>query len=221
MDGKPSLKPLWDAAPIQGQWSAGVKGIVFTEFFKHVEEMHGEVALDEIIVRAELPHGGAYTNVGTYPFDEMLALVGAHVAVTGEPVPQMLDGFGQHCFASWVENSGQFFNPERGLFTILSEVNTFHEREVRKLYPDAELPTFTVEARDPRVLVLGYHSTKRLTELAIGVIKGAAQHLGQAISISAETVTGPEGEYGRLRIELVGSSVTDQPVIACPVQTRT
>ena len=198
-----------------------MKGIVFSEFFKHVEQVHGEVALDEIIVRAELPHGGAYTNVGTYPFDEMLALVGAHVAVTGALVPEVLDGFGQHCFASWVQNSGQFFTRERGLFTILSEVNAFHEREVRKLYPDAELPTFTVEARDDRVLVLGYHSTKRLTELAIGVIKGAAQHLGQEVGITAETVTGPEGEYARLRIELLAASVTDQPVMACPFQTRT
>ena len=72
-----------------------------------------------------------------------------------------------------------------------------------------------------RVLVLGYHSTKRLTELAIGVIKGAAQHLGQEIGITAETVMGPEGEYARLRIELLAASVTDQPVMACPVQTRT
>jgi hypothetical protein len=146
----------------------------------------------------------------------MLDLVGAHVGITGEPVAQVLDGFGQHCFGSWVTGVRHFFDPDRNLFDILSEINNFHEFEVRKLYPDAELPTFVVEARNDRVLVLGYHSTKRLTDLAIGVIKGAANHLRQTISISAETAADASGDYARLRIELLGRCPMPHPVAACP-----
>ena len=196
-----------------------MKGLVFTEFLRHVEEQHGDETLDDVIVSANLPHGGAYTSVGTYPFEEMVTLVGACTAATGKSVTETLDGFGQHCFSSWVNYVPSFFGPDRKLFDILSEINQFHECEVRKLYPDAELPTFSVEARDERVLVIGYHSPKNLTDLAMGVIRGAAAHLGLSIDITAEPAEGPLGPYARLRVELLGSAPSDKPR-QCPTLRR-
>ena len=137
-----------------------MKGIVFTEFFNHVEFRHGEDVLDDVIVKAEVPNGGAYTSVGTYPFDDMLSLVGAYTRATDQSVPDVLDGFGQHCFGRWVSYVPAFFWLHRSLFDILSEINEFHEIEVRRLYPDAELPKFVVEFRDAQVLVIGYYSPK-------------------------------------------------------------
>ena len=196
-----------------------MKGVVFTEFFRHVEARHGEALLDEVITAADLPHGGAYTSVGTYAFDEMLALVGACTMATKQSAGEMLDGFGQHCFAQWVSYVPAFFGPGRHVFDILSEINEFHEYEVRKLYPDAELPTFTVESRDESTLVLGYHSAKKLTDLAMGVIRGAALHLGTPVGITAEEAEGPSGSYARLRIEML-----DKPAAfgmrECPIHTR-
>ena len=169
-----------------------LKGIVFTEFFKHIEKCHGAEVLDDVIVSAAPLNDGAYTSIGTYPFKEMLDLVAAYTKATEQSGTSVLDGFGQHCLASWVSYVPAFFGPHRSLFDILSEINEFHEIEVRKLYPDAELPTFLVESRDAHVMTIGYYSNKHLTDLAIGVIKGAAAHLGQTISIRAEPVQGPD-----------------------------
>lgn len=193
-----------------------LKGVVFTEFFRHVEEHHGEEMLDDVIVSAKLPNDGAYTSVGTYPFEEMVALVGACTAVTGKSLPETLDGFGQHCFSSWVNYVPSFFGPDRQLFDVLSEINHFHEYEVRKLYPDAELPTFSVESRNEHVLVIGYHSQKKLTDLAVGVIKGAAAHLGDTVAVTAEQVTGPSGPYARLRVELLAQPPAHDGPPQCP-----
>ena len=198
-----------------------MKGVVFNEFVQHIETKHGDELIDAVLVAAKLPHGGAYTRVGTYPFEEMLRLVGAYAEASRRDVPDILEGFGEHCFASWVNYRPAFFAPGRQLFDILEQIDSFHEYEVRKLYPDAELPSFVTETRDERVLVIGYHSSKNLTDLAIGVIKGAAAHLGQAIDIRAEEATGPSGHYTRLRIELTGTTDKKSEPARCPVLHRT
>ena len=86
----------------------------------------------------------------------------------------ILDGFGTHCFNRWVNYAPHHFTQQRGLFDILEGIVDFHETEVRKLYPDAELPSFLSGSRSDRQLVMGYYSCTPLSALAVEVIKGAA-----------------------------------------------
>ncbi len=160
-----------------------MKGLVFTTFYAHCEDRFGADMLDDIIDDADLPNKGAYTSVGTYPFEEMVALITALVRRTGQPLAKVLQDFGRFCFGKWVNYIPAAFE-HRSLFDILADVGNFHEVEVRKLYPDAELPSFTVEERDERRLVLRYVSCKPLADLAAGVIKGAADHLGECVEVS-------------------------------------
>jgi hypothetical protein len=179
-----------------------MKGLVFTELFRHVEALHGADMVDDIIEAADIPHGGAYTSVGSYPFQEAVALLTALCKATGKRLPDVLDGFGTHCFERWVNYAPHQFTSERGLFDILEGIDEFHETEVRKLYPDAELPSFLTEDRSARKLVLGYHSCKPLADLAMGVIKGAAAHIGQPVEVSCEPATGDSGSYTRITVTL-------------------
>ena len=84
-----------------------MKGLVFTEFFNHIENAYGIDMVDDVIDAAQLGHDGLYTSGGTYPFDEMVALVSGLCRVTGRPMPVVLDAFGQHCFAQWVNVAPQ------------------------------------------------------------------------------------------------------------------
>jgi hypothetical protein len=159
-----------------------MKGLVFTTFYAYVEQAWGAEMLDDIIEDADLPNKGAYTSVGTYPFQEMVSLISALVLRTGVQMPQLLEGFGRFCFGKWVAYVPEHFEG-KSLFDILAGIDDFHEYEVRKLYPDAELPSFKVETRDDRTLVLRYFSCKPLADLAAGVIEGAADYLGERVDI--------------------------------------
>ena len=165
-----------------------MKGLVFTTFYSHCEAHYGVDMLDDIIEEADLPNKGAYTSVGTYPFQEMVALITALVRRTGKSLPAVLEEFGHSCFEQWVTYAPAHFEG-KCLFDILEGIDDFHEHEVRKLYPDAELPSFKVESRDDRTIVLNYFSCKPLADLATGVIKGAASHLGETIEVKHWPVT--------------------------------
>jgi Haem-NO-binding len=181
---------------------SGMKGVVFTTFYTHCEDRFGVEMLDDIIQDADLPNKGAYTSVGSYPFQEMVALITALVRRTGQSMPTILDDFGHTCFAKWVSYVPSHFE-NKSLFDILEGVDHFHETEVRKLYPDAELPSFKVESRDERTLVLGYFSCKPLADLAAGVIRGAADHLGEKITIKHRPVVDGMGAHVRFEVRRI------------------
>lgn len=179
-----------------------MKGLVFQEFLNYVEETRGADAVDDVIDAAALLHDGVYTSGGTYPFEEMVSLVAALCRISSNPMPAVLDGFGRHCFARWVHYAPRFF-AGRHLFEILRDIDTFHETEVRKLYPDAELPSFVVEQRDGNTMTIGYYSCKPLADLAVGVISGAAEHLGQRVGVSHQPACHAGRDYVRLSVTLL------------------
>lgn len=178
-----------------------MKGLVFTEFFLHVEQTRGADMVDAVIDAAGISHDGHYTSGGTYPFDDMVALVSGLCRVAGEPMPAVLNAFGRHCFARWVNYAPQYF-AGRHLFDILSHIDEFHETEVRKLYPDAELPSFVPEDRGARAMTIGYYSCKPLADLACGVIEGAATWLGERVTTSAERVEMNGRTFTRLHVAM-------------------
>jgi hypothetical protein len=176
-----------------------MKGIVFTTFYDFCEDAFGEDMLDDVIEASGVPNDGAYTSVGTYPFEEMVALVGSLCQTSRRPVPEILHDFGRFCFGKWVSYSPDFFHGKE-LFDVLASIDHFHEHEVRKLYPDAELPSFKVIARSDERLTLRYDSCKPLADLAAGVIAGASDYLVNPVSIQRSVGHGPGGDYIRFDI---------------------
>lgn len=178
-----------------------MKGVVFTEFLDFVAASLGPGTVDDIIEDAGLPHGGAYTSVGTYPFTEMARLVGALSHRTGTPSPELLTLFGGHLCRRFVVTFPEFFEGQTCLFTFLDSVDRHIHCEVHKLYPDAELPRFRVIRRDPRAIDLDYRSCRPLESLAEGMIRAAADHFRQPVAIATSRVEAPTGAFVRFSIQ--------------------
>lgn len=51
------------------------------------------------------------------------------------------------------------------------------------MYPGASVPDFDFDASDPDVLVMHYHSARRMCAFAEGLLLGAADHYGEALEI--------------------------------------
>lgn len=160
-----------------------MKGVVFTELLEFVASSFGDDMVDDIIDDASLPHGGAYTAVGTYPYTEMQRLVVALAKRSDAGVGELLTLFGDHLCRRFVVKYPEFFSSQPCLFDFIESVDRHIHVEVHKLYPDAELPLFTTSGRDAESLSLDYSSCRPLAALAEGMIKGAADHYGEAVTI--------------------------------------
>jgi hypothetical protein len=161
-----------------------MKGVVFTEFLDHAEARFGALVVERAIEAAELPSGGAYTAVGTYPTDELLALVRELSRETGVEAAVLVREFGERLFDRLAAMFPQFLTGVASAFDFLERVDGVVHVEVRKLYPDADLPSFRTERTADDGLRLEYRSERPLADLAEGLILGCARHFGTAIEIA-------------------------------------
>lgn len=161
-----------------------MKGIVFSEFLELVEEKFGFEMADDIIDESDLPSGGAYTSVGTYDHHELLTLVTLLSEKTGISVEALVQVFGEHLLGRFYEAYPIFFEGVNGCFEFLDTIENRVHVEVKKLYPEAELPTFSATFPQPNVMHLTYTSKRPFSALAYGLIKGSATHYGENIAVS-------------------------------------
>jgi hypothetical protein len=178
-----------------------MKGIVFTEFIEMVESRYSPELVDRIIQAAHLPSGGAYTSVGTYDHAEMWSLVVELSKVTETPMPDLMKAFGEHLLGRFVVAHAAMFAGHQGSFDFLASVDSIIHREVRKLYPDAELPHFEVAERSPQRMVLLYQSPRHFGDLAEGLIRGCARHYGEELRIGREDLPVMAGSRVRFTLE--------------------
>lgn len=164
-----------------------MKGIVFTEFIDLVESAWSPEIADRVIAESNSSTGGAYTAVGTYDHRELVRMVVALGTTTGVPVPELLRRFGHHLAGRFAERFPRFFESQPTLFDFLASIDSVIHVEVRKLYPDAELPSFEVARRDDRHMTLVYRSTRHMAPLAQGLIEASARHYRTPIELGFDT----------------------------------
>lgn len=165
-----------------------MKGLVFTEFLKMVEETFSLDVVDKIIDAANLPNRGAYTSIGTYDYHELLSMVTHLSQLTGISVPELEMAYGKYLFKSLLSHHKDIVVNAGSCFKFLTFVNDHIHIEVKKLYPDAELPSFSYQMITPNKLILEYHSARPFADLAQGLILGCADYFGETIEIHKENI---------------------------------
>lgn len=161
-----------------------MKGVVFTELFSFVEDGHSPEFLQETIDDSKVPSKGVYTATGTYPVCEMASLVATLSKKTGAEVPDLLRVFGEHLFHRFHDGHPSMFEGVDNAFDFLVSVEDHIHVEVKKLYPDAELPRLDVAEHTPNRFRLIYTSSRHLGDFCEGLIRGCLAHFKETAVIT-------------------------------------
>ena len=70
--------------------------------------------------------------------------------------------------------------------TMLASIEDHIHVEVRKIYPDAELPTFTIEEQSETHLIMIYKSSRAMHAFGKGLMNMAFDHFNQKATIIIE-----------------------------------
>lgn len=160
-----------------------MKGVIFTKFMEMVDEHFSPEMTEQIIEDAQPPSGGAYTSVGVYDHGEILALVTALSQRTGAEAGDLVRAFGHYLFGALGKVHPEYIEGVDGTFAMLEKVHDHIHVEVRKLYPDAELPSVICERRDDDTLVVNYSSPRPFAAVAEGLIAGCVDFFGDPITV--------------------------------------
>jgi hypothetical protein len=77
-----------------------------------------------------------------------------------------------------------FFAGKRSALEMLDAIEGEVHREVRKLYPEAELPTFETEWFGARHLRMRYRSARPLAAFCLGLVKACVAHFGDPAEVA-------------------------------------
>jgi len=172
-----------------------MKGIVFTEFLDMATDTFSPEVVEQVLDMSDLESEGVYTAVGTYSPEEMTELVTNLAEVTGIPAHDLVMALGRHLFSQFTVKFPQFLDNHTSVMDFVPQVESYVHLEVRKLYPDAELPTFESVIIDPDTLELTYRSSRHLADLAQGLLEGCMEHFGEDFAIDRTTIpSDPDAE---------------------------
>jgi hypothetical protein len=158
-----------------------MKGIVFNLLEEVVTREFGADTWDALLEKAGVD--GAFTSLGSYPDEDLLKLVTAASEALNRPAGDVIRWFGVQAIPLLAKKYPGFFSIHRETRPFLLTINGMIHPEVRKLYPGADVPDFVLDDSFPDILIMGYHSKRKLCAFAEGLIEGAPTHFGEVATI--------------------------------------
>lgn len=165
-----------------------MKGIVFTEFLDLVEEKFGLEMVDAIISQSKLESKGVYTSIGTYSFSELLQLLQNLKIQTGISIDNLLLIYGEHFFSVIETNYKDLLSSYNDPIEMLASIENHIHVEVRKIYNDAELPTFIIKEKTKKTLILIYKSSRSMHHFGLGLMNKTFEHFNSKATIILEKI---------------------------------
>ncbi len=165
-----------------------MKGIVFTEFLELVEDKFGLEMVDTIITNSNLESSGIYTAVGTYSFSEMLQLLQHLSALTEISINNLLLTYGEHFFSTIEKSYPGLLATYNDPIEMISSIENHIHVEVRKIYPDAELPTFEVIDKTEDSLIMVYRSSRAMHHFGLGLMNKTFEHFNSTATIDLKNI---------------------------------
>lgn len=163
-----------------------MKGIVFTEFLEMVESNYGLEVVDDIIESSDLLSEGIYTSVGTYEFNEMVSLITQLSERISVPAGDLIYTFGLFLFDSLGRAHPEVIQNYNSPIGLLYSIEDHIHVHVKKLYPDAELPTFKILEKTDTSISMIYSSSRGLYRLAHGLMEKCFVHFNSSAVIVYE-----------------------------------
>lgn len=160
-----------------------MKGVLFNVVEDVVTEALSADDWDDVLDAADV--SGSYTSLGTYPDAELGAIVQATAERAGLSADDTLRLAGRLGFKHLAGRNPALVEGFGGWRELISSLDDIIHPEVRKVYPDSEVPGFaTVDMGE--ALHVTYTSQRGLCALAEGLMEGAGAWFGREVGVEQQ-----------------------------------
>jgi len=109
-------------------------------------------------------------------------------AHTDISIDTLLLVYGEHFFSVIEKIYPGLLATYKDPIEMLSSIENHIHVEVRKIYPDAEFPTFVVEEKTKNSLIMIYKSSRAMHHFGLGLMNKTFQHFNSTASIVLEKI---------------------------------
>mgnify|MGYP001310176391 FL=1 len=165
-----------------------MKGIVFTVLLELVEDRFGLETVDHIITNSELESNGIYTSIGSYSFSELSQLLQHLSESTQISVDNLLLLLGEHFFDVAEKSYPELMSSYKNPIEMISSIENHIHIEVKRIYPDADLPTFKVIEKTENLLIIDYKSSRAMCYFSLGLMNKTFEFFNSTATIELEKI---------------------------------
>jgi len=158
-------------------------GVVFVELQKFVVKQHGHQGWKAVAEKAGLVHK-VYLAAGQYPDSEIVSLVAAESAITGQGRFQIEEAFGEFIVPALLKMYGHLLKPDWKCLDVIEHTEGTMHTVVRASDKDALPPQLRTRRTAPDTVVVIYDSPRKMCALAMGIGKGLARRFNETLSIN-------------------------------------
>lgn len=157
-------------------------GIIHSELKKYVETKHGSDVWELLLKKAGLQHK-IYLTGGTYRDEDAKAIVSEASTLTGTPVEQILEDFGEFLAPNLMKLYGSLVEPRWKTMEMLLHTEETIHRVIRLRNRGAQPPKLSFTKTGENELHFYYNSERNMSSVAIGIIKGIAKYYSETVKI--------------------------------------
>lgn len=162
-----------------------MKGLVFNLVQEVVEELLGPDGWDDVVRESNV--SGAYTALGDYPDADLDRLVATVAGTLGTTRGDALQQLGRRAYRHLAARDEIDLASSPSWDQVLIPVDGDLHGEGRRVYHGAEFPELQGRRADDGVVLLEYRSSRRLCELAVGLVLGVGDWYGAALTVEQAT----------------------------------
>lgn len=177
-----------------------VHGSIFYLLKKFVNSRFSPDTWDKMQIAADV-EGWEYVITKSYPLTHMDGLIEAASQFSGISVEALKEQFGEYLVPDLFVLYKNYVRPEWKTMDMIEHTEKVMHGAVRTLNSTANPPVLFVTKVNPRLLIIDYHSRRRMGSLAIGIIRGIAVYYGESQDISIRSMSEPGDERVQIRVE--------------------
>lgn len=160
-----------------------MQGVIYTILSDMVIENYGMELWNDVISDAAIESGGAFTAGVQYNDSELIGIVTQLSQKLSVPVNDLVQSYGEYLFPKLLEQLPLDDIDMSNMRTFLLQVDSVIHKEVKRIHPDAYLPSFEYEENAKDSLTMLYRSKRKLCALSEGLLMGASKYFATPITI--------------------------------------
>jgi hypothetical protein len=147
--------------------------------------------------------GASYQMHEMYPTRELFAIVSKASEVTGIPVYDLMEQFGEFLVPDLLLIYSKYVNPNWRTYDMLLHTESSMHGAVKNQDNRTSPPMLLVTKKGSKQLIVDYYSKRRMSGVAVGIIKGIAKYHNESDIVSVTRLTAPDEERVQIQVDFL------------------
>lgn len=135
-----------------------------------------------------------------YPDEHIYALVGRAAEMTGLSAGELHEKFGEYLVPDLMYMYQKLLKPEWKTLDMLEHTELTMHKQVRREHTENSPPVLEVSRLGPDESMIDYVSPRRMSGLAVGIVRGLASYYDETERIDVMPTTSDDGERVRIHV---------------------